>query len=71
MVTTVSSNASKRFHPNVSTCPGHAVVVGNPSPNLIGNLPQAEREAKIVADNKIESQTISSGCQLGAHGAAQ
>jgi CHAT domain-containing protein len=46
----VSSNALKRLQPHVSTCPGHALVVGNPSPNLIGDLPQAEEEAKIVAD---------------------
>jgi len=46
----VSSNAFKRLQPHVSTCPGHALVVGNLSPNLIGSLPQAEKEAKIVAD---------------------
>jgi hypothetical protein len=46
----VSSNAFKRLQPHVSTCPGHALVVGNLSPNLIGSLPQDEKEAKIVAD---------------------
>ena len=57
----VTSHAFKRLQPHVSTSHGHALVIGNPSPNLIGDLPQAEKEAKLITDilNSIEIEVRS------------